>query len=125
MKILLDECLPVDLRHSFPGHEANTVEWAGFKGKKNGDLLRAAEIAGYTVLLTVDQGMPQQANAPGRKLAILFAGCAIESNGRLAAARPGRTGSVAIHSARSGHQARTLNGGWRRWRTLRVFPCGF
>jgi predicted nuclease of predicted toxin-antitoxin system len=72
MKILLDECLPVDLRHSFPGHEANTVEWADFKGKKNGDLLRAAEIAGYAVLLTVDQGMPLQANAPGRKIAILL-----------------------------------------------------
>ncbi len=72
MKILLDECLPVDLRHSFPGHEVNTVEWAGFKGKKNGDLLRAAEIAGYSVLLTVDQGMPQETNAPGRKIAILL-----------------------------------------------------
>ena len=72
MKILLDECLPVDLRNSFPGHEANTVEWAGFKGKKNGDLLRAAEIDGYTVLLTVDQGMPQQTNAPGRKIAIVL-----------------------------------------------------
>jgi predicted nuclease of predicted toxin-antitoxin system len=72
MKILLDECLPVDLRHSFPGHEANSAEWAGLKGKKNGDFLRAAEIAGYTVLLTVDQGMPQQTNAPGRKIAILL-----------------------------------------------------
>jgi hypothetical protein len=38
------------------GHEANTVEWAGFKAKKNGDLLKAAEIAGYMVLLTVDGG---------------------------------------------------------------------
>ena len=33
MKILPDECLPFGLRHSFPGHETNTVEWAGFKGK--------------------------------------------------------------------------------------------
>ena len=59
MKVLLDECLPLDFRHSFPSHAAHTVEWAGFKGKKNGDLLRAAEAAGYEVLLTVDQGMPQ------------------------------------------------------------------
>jgi predicted nuclease of predicted toxin-antitoxin system len=42
MKILLDECLPVDLRHSFPGHEAHTAQWAGLKGRKNGELLRAA-----------------------------------------------------------------------------------
>jgi len=50
-------CDPANFRRSLPSNEANTVEWAGFKGKKNGDLLRAAEIAGYTVLLTVDQGM--------------------------------------------------------------------
>ena len=57
MKILLDECLPVDFRHSFPGHEAHTVEWAGLKGKSNGELLKAAEAAGYDVLLTIDQGI--------------------------------------------------------------------
>ena len=57
MKILLDECLPMDFRHSFPGHEAHSVEWAGLKGKKNGELLQAAEGGGYQVLLTVDQGI--------------------------------------------------------------------
>jgi hypothetical protein len=54
VKILLDECLPLDFRHSFPGHDAHSAEWAGLKGKKNGELLRDAEIAGYEVLLTVD-----------------------------------------------------------------------
>lgn len=29
MKILLDECLPLDFRHSFSGHEAHTAQWAG------------------------------------------------------------------------------------------------
>ena len=71
MKVLLDECLPLDLRHSFPNHDAHTAEWAGFKGKKNGDLLRDAEAAGYEVLLTVDQGMPQH-TSPGRKLSIIL-----------------------------------------------------
>jgi len=60
VKILLAECLPLDFRRSFPDHNVHTVEWAGFKGKKNGDLLRAAEIAGYEVILTVDQGIPHQ-----------------------------------------------------------------
>jgi hypothetical protein len=32
VKILLDECLPVDFRHSFPNHQAHPVEWAGLKG---------------------------------------------------------------------------------------------
>jgi len=46
MKILLDECLPVDFRHSIAGHEVHSAEWAGLKGRKNGELLSAAETAG-------------------------------------------------------------------------------
>jgi predicted nuclease of predicted toxin-antitoxin system len=71
MKILLDECLPLDFRHSFPDHEAHTAEWAGLKGKTNGELLREAELAGYEVLLTVDQGIPHQQNRAGRKLSVI------------------------------------------------------
>jgi hypothetical protein len=71
VKIPLDECLPLDFRHSFPGHDAHSAEWAGFKGKKNGELLREAELAAYEVLLTVDQGIPHQQNLTGRKLAII------------------------------------------------------
>ena len=72
MRILLDECLPVDFRHSFPGHEAHTAEWAGFKGKKNGELLQAAESGGYQVLLTVDQGIPHQQTTIRRNLSIIL-----------------------------------------------------
>lgn len=60
MKVLLDEYLPVDFRLSLPNHEVHTVQWAGLKGKKNGELLQAADIAGYDVLLTVDQAIPHQ-----------------------------------------------------------------
>jgi hypothetical protein len=45
--------LPIDFRHSFRDHQAHTAEWAGLKGKKNGELLREAEVAGYEVLLTI------------------------------------------------------------------------
>jgi len=72
MKILLDECLPLDFRHSFATHDAHTAQWAGLKGKKNGELLRAAEAAGYDVLLTVDQGIPRQHSPAGRKLSIIL-----------------------------------------------------
>ncbi len=71
MKLLLDECLPLDFRHSFPTHEAHTAQWAGLKGKTNGELLRAAEISGYDVLLTVDQGIPHEQCAASRKLAVI------------------------------------------------------
>jgi len=72
MKILLDECLPLDFRHSFSTYDAHTAQWAGFKGRKNGELLRAAETAGYDVFLTVDQGIPHQQRPSGRKLAIIL-----------------------------------------------------
>ena len=72
MKILLDECLPLDFRHSFPGHETHTVQWAGLKGKENGELLQAAEVAGYDVLVTVDQGLPRQQLSGNRKLSIIL-----------------------------------------------------
>jgi len=58
MKILLDECLPLDFRHSFPNHDAHTVQWARFKGKKNGELILAAETAGYEVPLSPGQIVP-------------------------------------------------------------------
>jgi hypothetical protein len=45
---------------------------AGFKGKKNGELLLAAEMAGYDVLLTVDQGIPDQQHSASRKLSIML-----------------------------------------------------
>jgi hypothetical protein len=53
MKILLDECLPLDFRHSFPGHDTHSAEWAGLKGKTNGELLRDAELAGCEVPLYI------------------------------------------------------------------------
>jgi len=71
VKILLDECLPVDFRHSFSNHDTHTAQWAGLKGKNNGELLRAAEVAGYDVLLTVDQGISHQQQPIGRKLSII------------------------------------------------------
>ena len=71
MKILLDECLPVDFRHYLSGHEAHSAQWAGFKGKKNDELLRAPELAGYGILLTVDQGIPYQQPTSDRKLALI------------------------------------------------------
>src|SRR5579864_4725407 len=72
MKILLDECLPLDFRHSFLAHDAHTAQWAGLKSKKNGELLRAAEDAGYHVLLTVDQGIPHQQSSVGRRPSIVL-----------------------------------------------------
>lgn len=41
-------------------------------GRKNGDLLEAAEAAAFDVLITVDQDIPDQQNMAGRKIAVLI-----------------------------------------------------
>lgn len=59
MRILLDECLNVALRHQITGHEVETVEHRRWKGKKNGDLLRLAE-GDFDAIVTADKSIPSQ-----------------------------------------------------------------
>lgn len=42
MRLLLDECVARKLKRDLVGHEAATVVEAGYRGMKNGVLLRAA-----------------------------------------------------------------------------------
>lgn len=70
MKVLLDECVTRKLRRDFQDHEVYTVEEAGFKGLKNGNLLRSAS-GQYDVLVTVDQNLQYQQNVKLLNLAIL------------------------------------------------------
>lgn len=71
MKLLLDECLPHKFRNHFPSHEVHTATWAGFGGLKNGALLKAAENAGYDVLISVDKGIPHQNDWQRRRVALI------------------------------------------------------
>jgi hypothetical protein len=59
VKLLLDECVTRFVKRDLVGHDAHTIEEAGFKGLENGDLLRAASGI-YDVLITVDQNLPYQ-----------------------------------------------------------------
>ncbi|HKY30137.1 MAG TPA: DUF5615 family PIN-like protein [Pyrinomonadaceae bacterium] len=70
MKLLLDECTPRRLRRDFPGHQVFTVEDAGLKGLKNGDLLRAAA-AQFDVLITVDRKLSFQQNIAAFEIAVV------------------------------------------------------
>jgi hypothetical protein len=72
MKILVDECVDERLRLLFPGHECQTARFANLAGLKNGRLLEAAEAAGFDVLITVDQNIPDQQNLGGRRIALLI-----------------------------------------------------
>ena len=70
MKVLLDECVTRKLRRDFQEHEVHTVEEAGLKGLKNGELLRSAS-GQYDVLVTVDQNLQHQQNIKSLNLAVL------------------------------------------------------
>jgi predicted nuclease of predicted toxin-antitoxin system len=72
MRLLIDECVDERLRHSFPGHDCQTARYAKLAGLKNGEMLSAAEAAGFDVLVTVDQSVPDQQNLEGRKIALLI-----------------------------------------------------
>lgn len=62
MNVLLDEDVPVGLAQYLTGHRVDSVNFIGWKGTKNGDLLTRAVDAGYGVLLVVDKRMPDQQN---------------------------------------------------------------
>ena len=72
MRLLIDECIDERLRLLFPSHDCQTARFADLAGLKNGRLLEAAEAAGFDVLITVDQNIPDQQNLAGRKIALLI-----------------------------------------------------
>lgn len=71
MKLLLDECTPSVLKADLVGHQVSTVEDVGFKGLKNGRLLRAAAAKNFDVLVTVDKALPSQQNLAVVGIAVL------------------------------------------------------
>jgi predicted nuclease of predicted toxin-antitoxin system len=73
MKILIDECLPDELKGTLAtmGHECQTVRRAGYGSKKNGELLMLAE-GRWDVLLTSDRNIKYQQNMTGKSVSILI-----------------------------------------------------
>jgi hypothetical protein len=55
MKILLDECVPVLLRHELLPHQVFTVTNKEWKGIVNGQLVSLAAADGFEAMLTMDQ----------------------------------------------------------------------
>jgi predicted nuclease of predicted toxin-antitoxin system len=83
VKILIDECLPDELKESFAamGHECETVRRAGYGSKKNGELLVLAEDQ-WDVLLTSDRNIKYQQNMTGRRISILIPRAALDAQVR-------------------------------------------
>lgn len=71
MKILFDQGTPVPLRNALSRHDVATAFERGWQMLQNGELLTAAEAAGFEALVTTDKNMRHQQNPDGRRLAIL------------------------------------------------------
>lgn len=72
MRLLIDECIDQRLRLLFPRHDCQTAGFANLAGLKNGRLLEAAEAAGFDVLITTDQSIPDQQNLAKRRISLII-----------------------------------------------------
>lgn len=71
MKLLLDECVTRYLKRDLIGHDVSSVDETGFKGLKNGTLLKAADRK-FDVLVTVDKSIRHQQNLQSFQIAVLL-----------------------------------------------------
>jgi predicted nuclease of predicted toxin-antitoxin system len=71
MRILFDQATPVPIRPFLEGHIVSTAAHEGWDRLQNGELLDAAEAAGFDVLVTTDKNMRYQQNLAGGKIAII------------------------------------------------------
>ena len=69
MLILLDNNAPRGLARAPTGHTVTEARERGWATLKNGDLLRAAEEAGFDVVVTSDKSIKHRQNLEGRKIA--------------------------------------------------------
>jgi len=70
MRVLLDECVPEGFRALLPGLHVVTAREAGLAGRKNGDLLAAADGL-FDALVTVDHSLPWQQHVAAFNLAVV------------------------------------------------------
>ena len=73
MLILFDNGTP-PLKYALKGHVVVEVIERGWDRLVNGELIAAAEAAGFELLLTTDKNMRYQQNLRGRKIAFVVLG---------------------------------------------------
>ena len=76
MLILFDQATPVPIRRYLVEHTVKTAAEQGWSELLNGELLRLAELSGFDVLLTPDQGIRHQQNLRDRGITIVILGSA-------------------------------------------------
>ena len=71
MHILFDHGTPAPLVAFLGGHQVTKAKDRGWDTLSNGDLLIAAEEAGFELLVTTDKNIRYQQNLKGRRIGIL------------------------------------------------------
>jgi hypothetical protein len=74
MRILFDKSAPFGLLRHLGGHTVSTADDQRWDRLANGDLLAAAESAGFEVLLTADKNIRYQQKLSGRRIALVVLG---------------------------------------------------
>jgi predicted nuclease of predicted toxin-antitoxin system len=75
LRIVFDKNVPIGVRQFLSTHQVRTfVEMEWHPQLENGDLLNAAETAGFDVMVTADQNIGYQQKLTGRKLALVILG---------------------------------------------------
>jgi Domain of unknown function (DUF5615) len=74
MRILFDHGTPAPLIPFLVGHTVTKAKDAGWDRLANGELLKAAEEAGFEVLITTDKNMVTQQNLKGLAIAVVVLG---------------------------------------------------
>ena len=74
MRILFDNGTPRGVAAALSKHSVEEARSRGWDTLGNGELLDAAESAGFDVFVTTDRNIPYQQNLAGRKIAIVVLG---------------------------------------------------
>jgi hypothetical protein len=69
--ILFDHGTPKGLARALSGHTVHTAQAKGWDTLSNGELLTAAEEAGFELLLTTDRRIRHQQNLDERRIALV------------------------------------------------------
>jgi hypothetical protein len=74
VRVLFDQGTPAPLRRALTGHVVETAYELGWSRLRNGELIAAAEKAGFEVFVTTDRKLKYQQNLAVRTLAIVVLG---------------------------------------------------
>ncbi len=105
MRVLFDNGTPRGVGPALLGHVVEEARAHGWDTLRNGDLLDAAEGAGFDVFVTTDRNIRYQQNLTGRNIAIVVLSvgrwrrirlCLAEIAAAVDAAQPGSFQEVAI-----------------------------